>query len=131
MLTHGPPLENFEEVLSGFKAGCEALRARLPELRPRMHLFGHIHEAHGAHIHTWDPAFNNAPPTIQNSDSSMSSDDRPESTEESSPGEAALEKTVFINAASWPMGRNAFRRDGDRPPFGGPGFQPVVVDLKD
>ena len=96
-----------------------------------MHLFGHIHEAHGAHIHTWDPAFDNAPPTIQNSDSSMSIAARPVSTEESRPGEAELEKTVFINAASWPMGRNAFRRDGVRPPFGGPGFQPVVVDLKD
>jgi len=40
------------------------------------------------------------------------------------------ERTVFANAANWPMGELS-RRDGVRSPFGGPGFQPIVVDLKE
>ena len=39
--------------------------------------------------------------------------------------------TVFVNAANYPMGALAVR-DGIRMNlFGGPGFQPVVVDLKE
>ena len=36
--------------------GCEALWARLADLCPRLYLAGHIHEAHGTYIHTWDTA---------------------------------------------------------------------------
>ena len=34
----------------GKKVGCEALRAAFQNgaLKPRLHVFGHIHEAHGA-----------------------------------------------------------------------------------
>jgi Icc-related predicted phosphoesterase len=36
----------------GKNAGCETLSATLGELtRCRMHVFGHIHEAHGTSIH--------------------------------------------------------------------------------
>ncbi|KAF9483276.1 Metallo-dependent phosphatase [Pholiota conissans] len=131
LLTHGPPFQILDQVISGLEVGCEALRDRLPELRPRLHLFGHIHEAHGACIHAWDPALGNAPPTIQNTDPSMSID-RPEVKDAEAPAETTdteLDKTVFVNAANWPMGRNAHREDS-KPPFGGPGFQAVVVDLK-
>jgi len=41
-----------------------------------------------------------------------------------------LERTVFVNAANWPAGKNAWR-DGVKIKFGGLGFQPVIVDLKD
>jgi hypothetical protein len=47
-----------------------------------------------------------------------------------------VSRTVFVNAANWPSGRHAWRattagdRDKRRVPFGGPGFQAVVVDLK-
>lgn len=37
--------------------------------------------------------------------------------------------TVFANAANWPSGARA-SRDGARVPFAGPGFQPVIVDLR-
>lgn len=33
-------------------AGCRTLSATLGELKQcKLHVFGHIHEAHGAHIH--------------------------------------------------------------------------------
>jgi hypothetical protein len=41
-----------------------------------------------------------------------------------------VERTVFVNAANYPSGKMAWRGT-HRVPFAGPGFQPVVVDLKD
>ena len=93
----------------------------MPELRPRLHVFGHIHEAHGAYVHTWD---SDDLPTVQNSDPVQASSDM-ETVENDD-----KERTVFANAANWPMGELS-RRDGVKSPFGGPGFQPIVVDLKE
>ena len=53
-LTHGPPHGTLDTVLSGEHVGCEALARTLPTLRPRLHVFGHIHEAHGAVVKQWD-----------------------------------------------------------------------------
>ncbi|KDR66478.1 hypothetical protein GALMADRAFT_80788 [Galerina marginata CBS 339.88] len=126
LLTHGPAHQIFDRITRGDDVGCEALRTRLAELRPRLHLAGHIHEAHGAYIHTWASSDNFEPPTIQNDDPIVStsqniSDD---------PSAGRMEQTVFVNAANWPMGEKA-TRDGVKSSFGGPGFQAVVVDLKD
>jgi hypothetical protein len=48
-------------------------------------------------------------------------------------GQAAGEATVFVNAANWPAGEKAWRpkKGAARVPFAGPGFQPVIVDLRD
>jgi hypothetical protein len=95
---------------------------------------GHIHEAHGAYVHTWDPAKDFAPPTIQNDDiavlTSSSTANEGESTSSEGDRDVEPEKTVFVNAANWPMGPRA-RRDGMKLIFGGPGFQAVVVDMKE
>ena len=109
--------------MRGDEAGCSALRARLPELRPRIHLYGHIHEGHGAHIHRWDSANEFEPPRVQ------VEDEVPDQVMEDDADVGDVERTVFVNAANWPMGRAAARR-GIRV-FGGPGFQAVVIDLKD
>lgn len=49
LVTHGPPHGTGDRT--GWNrdahAGCEALRDRLPEVAPRLHLFGHIHEDGG------------------------------------------------------------------------------------
>ncbi|KAH9474535.1 Metallophosphoesterase domain-containing protein 1 [Psilocybe cubensis] len=136
LLTHGPVHQIFDQVIGGEQVGCEALRARMPELRPRLHLAGHIHEAHGAYIHTWDPENNYEAPTIQNDDprvlSDLTTSDNLPDVKHSNP---ERERTVFINAANWPMGNRAKRNItgtlNRKIPFGGPGFQAVVVDLKD
>ncbi|KAI5892653.1 Metallo-dependent phosphatase [Schizophyllum commune H4-8] len=184
LLTHGPPYHIFDRTNTNDLPGCPALRRRLPSLRPRIHLFGHIHEDHGARIHGWkedpssssDPSFADLPPMHalslleleaeremleDESEHELPEDESdPERRSQYDPGHPppthdedlknAKERTVFVNAAAWPMGKLAWREvkgegetddDGDvnmgnapkktKTPFGGPGFQPVVVDLKD
>lgn len=50
LITHGPPLfmrdECFEYMKSKF-AGCDQLSVRVKELKPKVHIFGHIHEGYG------------------------------------------------------------------------------------
>ncbi|KAI0295515.1 Metallo-dependent phosphatase-like protein [Russula brevipes] len=49
LLTHTPPFGVLDLARRGVHAGCETLSATLGELKQcRMHVFGHIHEAHGA-----------------------------------------------------------------------------------
>ncbi|KAL1694369.1 Metallo-dependent phosphatase-like protein [Schizophyllum commune] len=183
LLTHGPPYHIFDRTNTNDLPGCIALRRRLPSLRPRIHLFGHIHEDHGARIHGWkegadslkegdtptsyDPSFADLPPMHAlnlldpEAERELFEDESdPDSRLQYDPGRPppthdedlknAKERTVFVNAAAWPMGKMAWREvkgegetdaDGDvnmgnaprkaKTPFGGPGFQPVVVDLKD
>ncbi len=47
LLTHGPPHGVCDRVFFGAHVGCGALRAAVLRTRPRLHVFGHIHEAHG------------------------------------------------------------------------------------
>ncbi|KAF9558986.1 Metallo-dependent phosphatase [Agrocybe pediades] len=135
LLTHGPAYQILDRLTGGEDVGCEALREKLRELRPRLHLAGHIHEAHGAYIHSWDPATNFEPPQIQNGDEKVL---RSGEVDYDSMGDAGeKEHTVFVNGSAWPAGRRAARGGrgqnvfSGRAVFGGPGFQPVVVDLKD
>jgi hypothetical protein len=140
-LTHGPAFGIFDRTVNNELVGCETLLARLPELRPRIHLAGHIHEAHGAHIHTWDPASNYTPPQVQNDENDLAprneelgfyneGEDEGSAANSSADDASPVERTVFINAANYPTGKKA-RRGSHRVPFAGPGIQPVVVDLKD
>jgi len=57
LLTHTPPYEVLDKTRRGKNAGCGVLAARLEQLHAcRLHVFGHIHEAHGARIEgeNWD-----------------------------------------------------------------------------
>jgi len=47
LVTHGPPQGVLDRTWDGRVVGCEHLRARVAEVRPRLHVFGHIHEARG------------------------------------------------------------------------------------
>jgi len=50
LVTHGPPLGILDEVCQDFKQkwlGSAALRDRIHEVKPRFHVFGHIHEGYG------------------------------------------------------------------------------------
>lgn len=48
LVTHGPPLGIGDRVSRGESAGCEDLLRELKRVRPRLHVFGHIHEGYGA-----------------------------------------------------------------------------------
>lgn len=47
LITHGPPYGIGDRTLSGQHVGCEDLLARVQEIKPRIHVFGHIHEGRG------------------------------------------------------------------------------------
>ena len=47
LVTHGPPFGILDMTARGEAVGCEELLAAVARLKPRVHIFGHIHEAHG------------------------------------------------------------------------------------
>ena len=48
LVTHGPPHGILDRTVRDEPVGCEALRHEvLQRIQPRLHVFGHIHEAHG------------------------------------------------------------------------------------
>jgi len=48
LLTHGPPFGVLDRTVRGDLVGCEELRVAVDRVAPRVHAFGHIHEARGA-----------------------------------------------------------------------------------
>lgn len=49
LITHGPPATVLDAV-QGLPLGCTDLFNRIMEVRPRYHIFGHIHEGYGTTI---------------------------------------------------------------------------------
>ena len=48
LITHGPPLGKLDYVrYSNENVGCEELMKRVEEVKPKIHVFGHIHEGYG------------------------------------------------------------------------------------
>ena len=47
LITHGPPLGILDELEDGERAGCPALLNKVMKVKPKVHLFGHIHCARG------------------------------------------------------------------------------------
>ena len=49
LVTHGPPWGILDTAMDGRSCGCEELLRHVRErVRPRVHVFGHIHEGYGA-----------------------------------------------------------------------------------
>ncbi|KAF7348583.1 hypothetical protein MVEN_01375900 [Mycena venus] len=135
LLTHGPP-HDVLDVINGARkkrGGCPALAARVPKLKPRLHVFGHIHEARGAYVHLWNT---DAPPSAQNAVQFKDQDDNenlgmfPPNLEEPIADGDFREQTLFVNAANSPSGPES-RRDGEKVKVGASPFQPIIVDLKE
>lgn len=47
LVTHGPPYSYGDRVEGGKLVGCKALLNRVEQIKPKYHIFGHIHEAAG------------------------------------------------------------------------------------
>jgi predicted phosphodiesterase len=47
LITHGPPFGILDTTSRGEPVGCEELLGAVRRVRPRLHVFGHIHEDHG------------------------------------------------------------------------------------
>jgi Icc-related predicted phosphoesterase len=59
LITHGPPAGILDATVHGNSTGCADLLQKIVEVKPKFHLFGHIHEAYGAKKHG-DTMFVNA-----------------------------------------------------------------------
>lgn len=51
LITHGPPFGILDRCFDGTHAGCRELATAVRRIRPRLHVFGHIHEAYGDETH--------------------------------------------------------------------------------
>lgn len=47
LITHGPPMGIGDKTFMGQQVGCEELAEVVKLIKPKIHLFGHIHEAAG------------------------------------------------------------------------------------
>ncbi len=47
VVTHGPPFGIGDATVKGVRAGCDDLLDIVTKIKPRYHIFGHIHEAYG------------------------------------------------------------------------------------
>ena len=60
LITHGPPFGHCDVTPSGnLNVGCEMLRVRVDEIKPKIHVFGHVHSGYGYKFHN-DTHFINA-----------------------------------------------------------------------
>lgn len=75
LITHGPPNGYLDRVTGRYEMlGCEKLAIRIKEIKPKIHVFGHIHSGYGygydgthfinAAVLGEDYAYNNKPLTI-------------------------------------------------------------------
>lgn len=52
LVTHGPPFGHCDVTPYGnLNVGCELLRVRVDELKPKIHVFGHVHSGYGYKFH--------------------------------------------------------------------------------
>ncbi|NRS87458.1 Icc-related predicted phosphoesterase [Flavobacterium sp. 7E] len=47
LITHGPPFGILDLTASNYNAGCEMLLKKVNQIKPKLHVFGHIHEGYG------------------------------------------------------------------------------------
>jgi Icc-related predicted phosphoesterase len=52
LICHGPPFQILDRTGSGNRAGCRQLRDRIDVVKPKLVVFGHIHESYGKE--TWE-----------------------------------------------------------------------------
>ncbi|WP_333875761.1 metallophosphatase domain-containing protein [Methylobacter sp.] len=52
LITHSPPCGILDQIPSGEHVGCDDLLAALQRVRPKVHVFGHIHEGYGVLKHS-------------------------------------------------------------------------------
>jgi len=59
LLTHGPAYGILDQTIQGLQVGCEEVIGFVEKIKPKIHAFGHIHEAYGK-VNNLDTTFINA-----------------------------------------------------------------------
>ncbi|KAL1982619.1 hypothetical protein VTN96DRAFT_1054 [Rasamsonia emersonii] len=99
LLTHGPPYGILDQVYySNQSVGCENLLKACKRARPRLHVFGHIHEGYGAVRQDWTN--NTSERILQDPETVL--ENRSCYYNASSDGKRPLrygEETLFVNAS--------------------------------
>jgi len=49
LITHGPPMGTADRTVNGEDVGCADLAAAMARVKPRLSVFGHIHEGYGVY----------------------------------------------------------------------------------
>ena len=47
LITHGPPFGILDRCYDDQRVGCEELLKAVKRVKPKLHVFGHIHENYG------------------------------------------------------------------------------------
>ncbi|KOC11508.1 Ser/Thr protein [Aspergillus flavus AF70] len=99
MLTHGPPYGILDKVVGTHASvGCENLFRAVERAKPRLHVFGHIHEAYGAARLEWSTRNQ----SIIQCDKETTLEDRCAYTDVSGQSMSPLrvgDETLFVNAS--------------------------------
>lgn len=72
IMTHSPPLGVLDRTESLSRAGSASLFRAMARVRPKVHCFGHIHEAWGARLVTWQPVLSDWPTHFHDIDNEAS-----------------------------------------------------------
>ncbi len=59
LITHGPVYGVLDRTIHGQRVGCEVLKEAIHVIKPKIHIFGHIHESYGQ-VQTMDTLYINA-----------------------------------------------------------------------
>jgi Icc-related predicted phosphoesterase len=59
LITHGPPFSHADQTSGGEQVGCKDLLEVVEKIKPKLHVFGHIHEGYGL-THNESTTFMNA-----------------------------------------------------------------------
>ena len=95
VMTHGPPKSILDEYPQG-NEGCRNLLHALRRARPRMHCYGHVHEANGMQLVDWQPMDSESGDAPNEEKSNRSGTAYPEAT----PFQLVHgQKTLMVNAA--------------------------------
>lgn len=60
LVTHGPPYGQRDLTMHGEHVGCEELQQAIYKIRPKYHIFGHIHHSHGRSVDMYTQYINAA-----------------------------------------------------------------------
>ncbi|TPR11832.1 Cytochrome P450 61 [Aspergillus niger] len=99
MITHGPPYGVLDQVVPNhMSVGCEHLYRAVKRARPRVHVFGHIHEGYGATRREWSSGNE----SVIQCDKERTLEERCARVDVSKEGGNGLrvgEETLFVNAS--------------------------------
>ncbi|KAI9681253.1 MAG: hypothetical protein M1817_002535 [Caeruleum heppii] len=103
MMTHGPPYQILDSTTRGEAVGCPHLLKAVERARPRLHCFGHIHEAWGAERVRWAKRNDLSGPVVDSELHKMVEDVHPVKPD---PAKALIDRAVKVdigNRSSQPL----------------------------